>query len=137
MPIRARKPSKRPHLYINSKKILFSDILANNKIWASPQELLIIDFCRKWLSGEQNFTLQTSGSTGTPKQITLTRKQMEASAKATISYLPLNKTQRVLICISPEYIGGIMMLVRCLVADMLMIVVTPTANPLKDNYLDK
>lgn len=136
------KTLKKLHFYINSKKISFNDVIEGKKIYVSEEELLIIDFCKKWITGTKNFVFQTSGSTGTPKQITLTRKQMEASAKATISYLSLHTNQTVFtnqtafICINTNYIGGIMMIVRALMANMLMVIVAPTANPLKDNHLE-
>lgn len=130
------KTFKRLFFYLNSKKIMFKDILDGKKICVSEEELLIIDFCKKWLSGEKTFILQTSGSTGTPKQITLTRTQMEASASATVNYFFLNKNQNAFICINTNYIGGIMMIVRALMTNMLMIIVAPTSNPFKDNYLE-
>ncbi len=123
--------------YLNGKKILFEDIIENTeKFYVSDEEFLIIDFCRKWLSDVQNFTLQTSGSTGAPKQITLTRKQMEISAKDTVINLKLNQRQKALICINTNYIGGMMMLVRGLINNWLMVITTPTSNPLKNNYLN-
>ncbi len=133
---------KKLHFYLNSKKISFNDIIEGKKFYVSEEELLIIEFCKKWITGTKNFVFQTSGSTGTPKQITLTRKQMEASAKATISYLSLHTNQTVFtnqiafICINTNYIGGIMMIVRALMTNMLMVIVAPTANPLKDNHLE-
>ncbi len=136
------KTLKKLHFYLNSKIISFNDIIEGKKFYVSEEELLVIEFCRKWIAGAKSFIFQTSGSTGTPKQITLTRKQMEASAKATISYLSLNTNQTVFtnqtafICINTNYIGGIMMIVRALMANMLMVIVAPTANPLKDNHLE-
>lgn len=86
-------------------------------------------FCRKWLQGNEFFTLQTSGSTGIPKQIQITRKQMLASAGMTIEALQLNNTDVALVCLNTQYIAGIMMLVRSLVADMQAIVVEPSSDP--------
>ncbi len=136
------KTLKKLHFYLNTKKISFNDIIEGKKFYVSDEELLIIEFCKKWITGAKNFVFQTSGSTGIPKQITLTRKQMEASAKTTISYLSLNTNQTIFtnqtafICINTNYIGGIMMIVRALMTDMLMVIVNPTANPLKNNYLE-
>ncbi len=133
---------KKLHFYLNSKKIAFNDIIEGKKFYVSQEELLIIEFCKKWITGTKSFVFQTSGSTGTPKQITLTRKQMEASAKATISYLSLHTNQTVFtnqiafICINTNYIGGIMMIVRALMTNMLMVIVPPSANPLKNNHLE-
>jgi len=46
-------------------------------------------FCHRWLTGHQEYRLLTSGSTGAPKTITITCKQMEASARLTIHALKL------------------------------------------------
>ena len=54
-----------------------------------------LDFCQRWLAGQEEFIVQTSGSTGAPKPITLTRQQMESSALATAAALaPLSRPRR-------------------------------------------
>jgi O-succinylbenzoic acid--CoA ligase len=88
-------------------------------------------FCKQWLLGENEFTLQTSGSTGTPKKIILSRSQMEASAKLTIEALQLTPGMNALVCLDTQYIAGKMMLVRSLINKMNIISVEPEANPLR------
>lgn len=92
-------------------------------------ELSTLNFCHDWLTGRQEFQLQTSGSTGAPKIITITRKQMEASASLTIKALKLRPDYTALVCLDTKYIAGQMMLVRCLTHGMNIIAVDPSANP--------
>ena len=54
----------------------------------------------------------TSGSTGTPKDILLTKEQMTRSALRTVDYFGLDRNSLLYSCISPDYIGGKMMLAR-------------------------
>ncbi len=92
-------------------------------------ETSVLSFCKDWLNGRDNFSLQTSGTTGTPKKILITREQLRASAKLTVDYLGLQKEYNALICLDTNYIAGIMMLVRSLESGMNMYVTEPTANP--------
>lgn len=92
-----------------------------------------LDFCTQWLAGQSSFVLHTSGSTGTPKPITLTRKQMQASAWLTGKTFDLKAGQHVLVCVNIGYIAGVMMLVRGLSLGLKMTLVEPSANPFKDN----
>lgn len=88
-----------------------------------------IDFCQRWLSGQQQFEIHTSGSTGTPKKIFISRQSMIASANGTIQALGLQANQTCLVCLDTSYIAGIMMLVRSLEIGMNIIAVEPCANP--------
>jgi O-succinylbenzoic acid--CoA ligase len=90
----------------------------------------VLRFCRQWLSGQESFTLTTSGSTGRPKLITLTRQQMVASARATGQALGLQTGDRALVCLSTQYIAGMMMLVRGFGLGLALTIVDPTGNPL-------
>lgn len=84
----------------------------------SKSESIIRQFIIKWLSGKDSFILHTSGSTGKPKPISINRSQLEASAKATIKALSLQRNGTVLLCINPEFIGGRMIIVRAMMNDM-------------------
>lgn len=90
-----------------------------------------IKFCQQWLSGQQEFTIQTSGSTGPPKALLLLRSQMEASARQTIEALQLRPGESSLVCLDTKYIAGQMMLVRSLMAGMNIVAVEPSSNPLE------
>ncbi len=90
-----------------------------------------LDFCREWLNGKDTFTLYTSGSTGTPKKISVDRTQLKASARITVHALRLERNYTSLVCLDTRYIAGIMMIVRSLEAEMNMIIVEPSSNPLE------
>ncbi len=120
-------------LLLNGKVFYYDEIAAysfRNSIAINGYEAKVLEICRDWLNGVQEFAIQTSGSTGAPKVITLTRQQLEASAKATIQALNVQKNDRVLICLNTETIGGLMLLVRGFLAEMQISIIEPTANPL-------
>ena len=92
-------------------------------------EARVLDFVRQWLTGTQEFVLHTSGSTGTPSTIALRRRQLEASARRTADFFDLGPSDRALVCLNCEYIGGMMMLVRGLERNLHLTIVEPHADP--------
>ncbi|MFD2515427.1 AMP-binding protein [Pontibacter locisalis] len=121
------------YLLLNGKKFYFDEISNysfRNSIPLNGYESKTLEFCRSWLNGVQEFPIQTSGSTGIPKTISLTRQQMEDSARRTIELLNLKKGDCTLVCLNTEYIAGMMMLVRGFLAELAMIIVEPIGNPL-------
>jgi len=121
------------YLLLNGKKFYFDEIAAysfRNSIPLNGYESKTLEFCRNWLTGIQEFPIQTSGSTGIPKAIHITRQQMEASARRTIRLLNLQPDDCMLACLNTEYIAGMMMLARGFIAGMKIIIVEPVGNPL-------
>ena len=57
---------------------------------------------------------RTSGSTGSPKIIRLPQQMVRASAWRTINFFGLTAESHLHSCISPEFIGGKMMVIRAL-----------------------
>ncbi|MBE0422390.1 MAG: AMP-binding protein [Lutibacter sp.] len=92
----------------------------------------VSDFLRNWFDENSFVEVKTSGSTGNPKIIRLQKKQMAHSAKATGDYFNLPQNTTALLCMSPNYIAGKMMLVRALTLGWHLDVVEPTSNPLKN-----
>ncbi len=88
-----------------------------------------ISFIQEWNSGQEYFPQHTSGSTGTPKLIEINRSQMMASAMLTIKALDLKPQTNSLLCLSPDYIAGKMMIVRSLINNMNIVTVEPAASP--------
>ncbi len=86
-------------------------------------------FCQEWLRGKERFSITTSGTTGKPKPITLHRRQMVASARMTVQALGLKAGDRALVCLNTGFIGGMMMLVRGMEAELIMTIVSPSSDP--------
>lgn len=113
---------------INGKRVLLNEIGSFTP--RSDFEETTVAFISEWLEGKEHFSIFTSGSTGTPKEISINRRQMEASARFTIEALALKPGENALVCLDTKYIAGKMMLVRALVNQMNIIVRDPEANPL-------
>jgi O-succinylbenzoic acid--CoA ligase len=124
-------------LWINGRLVSLNAVVHETEECRSAFEEHTFSFIREWLSGQKKFVLQTSGSTGAPKRITVTREQMEASAKLTEQALQLKRQHHALICIDTKYIGGKMMIARCLTIGMRIWAVDPTANPLSKIPVDQ
>jgi O-succinylbenzoic acid--CoA ligase len=114
---------------LNGKEFSLEQLVADEIKVTTEFEKTTVDFCRAWLNGQQEFSLQTSGSTGTPKKIMLRRDQMAASAQQTIDALHLKSGQTSLVCLDTKYIAGQMMLVRSLLAGMNILATEPSSNP--------
>lgn len=122
---------------MNGRYVSIEKIVQGHGEARSPFEQNTCDFIKEWLSGQETFQLTTSGSTGLPKTISLSRSQMITSARKTADKIKLEKGLRALICIDPKYIGGQMMLVRCLALGLEMMAVDATSNPLIKTPVDK
>lgn len=83
-----------------------------------------------WNQNSPVYEVKTSGSTGSPKSITLTREQLEASAKRSNSFFNLDENSRVLLPLSPHTIGGKMMIIRALTGNYSIEIREPSANPI-------
>ncbi|MBN2761826.1 MAG: AMP-binding protein, partial [Bacteroidales bacterium] len=131
----------------------YRQLTLNGKTYSGVDELLLLckmleemqgeewtfqvaSFLRDWLSDNPVMQLQTSGSTGKPKIIEMPKSAMIASALKTISFLGLKAGNSALLCLSPGYIAGKMMLVRALTGSFNLFAVEVKSNPLKDWALD-
>lgn len=90
----------------------------------------VVSFLREWYTDIPYVMGYTSGSTGTPKPIQLLKSDMRASARLTNRYLGINHDATLLLCLSPTYIAGKMMIVRAIEANAQLVVVDPTSTPL-------
>lgn len=91
-------------------------------------------FLDEWFDNKNYVIVHTSGSTGKPKPIKISKKHMINSALTTASYFELQDDEiSALLCLSPNYIAGKMMLVRALVSGWQLDVVAPVSNPLVAN----
>ncbi len=64
---------------------------------------------------KSEIAVKTSGSTGTPKHYNVKKERFICSAQRTCDFFQLKTGDQAFLCISPEYIGGKMMLVRSMV----------------------
>lgn len=119
-------------ILVNGRGAALSEILSGSVPPQSAFERETFEFIIRWLKGDQAFTLNTSGSTGTPKEITVTRSQLIQSARRTIRALGLSADNTALVCLDTKYIAGKMMLVRALEANMKIVAVEPSSNPVND-----
>ena len=97
----------------------------------------VVQFCKDWIAGKEEFIFYSSGSTGSPKPITLTRAQMRASAQCTIQTFGLKKGNSAFLCLSVNFIAGAMLLVRCMEANMKVQILNPTTDFKDLRYQDK
>lgn len=88
-------------------------------------------FIEAWLNPQPYIDVKTSGSTGTPKLIQINKAKMLASAQLTCAFFNLKARDTALLCMSAKNIGGMMMIVRALYAQLDLQLVKPQANPLK------
>ncbi|MFK8005116.1 MAG: AMP-binding protein [Saprospiraceae bacterium] len=97
----------------------------------------VYQFIKEWLDEKSTIQAQTSGTTGTPKTILLQKNKMVASALKTGDYFNLQKNEKALLCLSPSYIAGKMMIVRAFVLGLDLVLVEPSGNPLRDTDFDE
>ena len=123
------------------KRQIHSKFKLQGKSFSSEIELInftknisseVTNFLKQWFNNNSFVEIKTSGSTGKPKHIQLQKKFMINSAIATGEYFELPETTSALLCMSPNYIAGKMMLVRALTLGWHLDVVKPSSNPLKN-----
>lgn len=72
------------------------------------------DFIREWFANAATVQLQSSGSTGVPKLWHAPKEKLWASAGMTNETLHLGVGTKALMCLSPKFIAGKMMIIRAL-----------------------
>lgn len=90
-------------------------------------------FLNSWISDQDHIVVHTSGSTGTRKSIELSKKMMRHSAQITAQYFDLPQGSKTLLCLSPDYIAGMMMIVRSIENGWDLTVVEPNSSPLENS----
>ena len=88
------------------------------------------EFIKEWNSGCPDVEVHTSGSTGTPKKIRASKNRMRESARITCQFLGLKQGQQALLCLSPDYIAGKMMIVRALEWGLRLCCIPPSSHPM-------
>lgn len=114
------------------------EIKINNVLYTSLDAMRgevqedVVNFLTEWYNDQPAIIGHTSGSTGVPKPISLLKRDMQASARLTNQFLGLDERSTLLLCLSPSYIAGKMMIVRAIEAGAHLIVVSPSSTPLCD-----
>ena len=113
----------------------FMEITLNHRICRTRDEVLaaatpqVADFLDEWFSPTDFVWGHTSGSTGTPKPLKLLKRDMEESARLTLDFFGITSGTTMLLCLSPDYIAGKMMIVRALLSGADLLVVSPSSLP--------
>lgn len=77
-------------------------------------------------------TQLSSGTTGDPKSFSLDREAMLNSARRTLDFFGLKKSQTALLCLPIHYIAGKMMVIRALLGRLNLLPQEPSSRPLRD-----
>ncbi len=125
-----------PNFRLNGKKMtqdqlchLAFDLIQDGEPYQKDLGQLIL----QWFDFNKSIILMTSGTTGEAKGISIKKKAMVNSAKATGAYFNLMPGDRALLCLSTRYIGGKMMVIRALTLGLELDVVAPSSAPLLNN----
>ncbi|WP_051257739.1 AMP-binding protein [Desulfovibrio cuneatus] len=102
--------------------------------WRSAQHKELALFLQQWFAPAPSLTLHTSGSTGTPKLLVAEKSRMLHSAAITCAHLGLHKGHTALLCLSPQYIAGKMMIVRAIQAGLNLHVAPVSGTPMLEHY---
>lgn len=95
--------------------------------------MTVDEFLNEWHS-ESNYVIgHTSGSTGKPKEIKLLKADMRASANLTNNFFGITKDSVLMLCLSPDYIAGKMMIVRAEEAHARLLTEKPSNHPLEQH----
>ncbi len=96
-----------------------------------PWEQSIYRFLNEWHDAGEYVRVQTSGSTGVPKTLHVSKQMMRVSARKTLQYFDLKANDKMLLCLSADYIAGKMMLVRAIEGGLQLWAVEPDGVPFK------
>src|SRR5690606_39374847 len=99
-------------MLLNNRHISLPSILTNQVEPLDKFEAAVFEWIREWHSIANDFVFHTSGSTGTPTAITFTCEQLIRSAKNTASVFGVGSGDTALLCLSPTFVAGRMMIVR-------------------------
>jgi len=90
----------------------------------------VYDFLKQWFDDYAYIEQNTSGSTGPPKTILIPKLFMVNSARMTNAFFGLHQGCTGLLCLSPQFIAGKMMVIRAMTAGFNLITTNVSANPI-------
>ncbi len=94
-------------------------------------EIAFWRFLSEWFNNTDVMSVQSSGSTGPPKTLRIPKAFFRNSAKMTLEFLRLMPGDRALLCLSPQYIAGKMMIVRALIGGLNLRVIAPQISTIR------
>lgn len=101
-----------------------------------PHLVPIIRFLEFWYSGEPSWQARTSGSTSDPKPVSIRRDRMLSSARNTLQFFQWDSSRHGLVlALDARPVGGFMVLVRALLADLDVLLLEPSLNPIPETGL--
>jgi len=103
----------------NNTHASFSDLVGDENLVPA------IEFVKQWNNGANHFTFQSSGSTGIAKDIVLSKNFLIQSAQRTIDLFQIKPEDHLLLALNTSFIGGMMMIVRALVAQCTLVYIAP------------
>ena len=125
---------------MNSLKLNFSQLNTNQLISFCHDQIKngseqwqedIYCFILEWFDEKMDVPAKTSGSTGNPKKILLEKAKMAQSALMTGKFFNFKEKDTALLCLSPQFIAGKMMIVRAIIWQMNLVCVKPDGHPIE------
>ncbi len=118
---------------IDFSKYNVTDILSKSDDYDELWLKQLFDFLKKWNDEKRdNIKFLSSGTTGKRKEILLKKSAMARSAVRTCDFFSLRQGDSILLCLSVDYIAGVMMVVRAIVCKLKLLIVKPSSNPLQE-----
>ena len=90
----------------------------------------VSSICKWWCETNKPLEISTSGSTGHPKNILFERTAIKGSIDLTAQAFGLREGMTALLAIDPSFVGGKMMIIRCIEIGMKVICFAPVSNPM-------
>ena len=109
----------------------WADALVNTQrgaAWASDLRSTLRELC----TGTGAINTRTSGTTGAPKALSISNRDLQASAELTRTTFGLQKGDRTLLCLPCEFIGGKMMVVRAMLLGLDLHAIDPRGGVLRN-----
>lgn len=125
-----------PQFKLNGVRHTVYSLLSEAHVMLATQEDYLIELGQlilDWFDEKEYVVQRTSGTTGPPKKIHLPKKAMIASATATVTFFDIPAGSKALLCMSAQFVGGKLMLIRALLFGWELDVCKPTARPLLGN----
>ena len=114
--------------FTKSRAFILNKLSTQSEDWAID----IAFFLNEWWNDSSFIKAYTSGSTGKPKPIILKKDKVVNSALMTGDFFSFKEKDNALLCMSPKFIAGKLMIVRAIVWKMNLICVEPSSSPLEN-----